>query len=50
VRSRKRTSPRPDRAIAASIAADPDEAGTIIDWNSATVELPPPKTVLDMRG
>jgi uncharacterized protein (DUF4415 family) len=35
--------------IEAQIAADPDEAGMVIDWASATVEMPQPKAVLNMR-
>lgn len=32
-----------------SIAADADEAGMTIDWDKATVEMPEPKVVLNMR-
>jgi uncharacterized protein (DUF4415 family) len=35
--------------IEAQIAADPDEADMVIDWDSATVEMPQPKVVLNMR-
>lgn len=28
--------------IEAQIAADPDEAGMVIDWDSATIEMPKP--------
>jgi uncharacterized protein (DUF4415 family) len=35
--------------IEAQIAADPDEAGMVIDWDSATIEMPQPKTTLNMR-
>ena len=35
--------------IEASIIADPDEAGMVVDWDSATVEMPQPKAVLNMR-
>jgi uncharacterized protein (DUF4415 family) len=35
--------------IAASIAADPDEADMVIDWSRGTVEMPQPKAVLNMR-
>ena len=35
--------------IEAAIADDPDEAGMIMDWENATVELPQPKAVLNMR-
>ena len=32
-----------------SIAADRDETGMAIDWDNATIELPQPKAVLNMR-
>ncbi|MGH7084249.1 MAG: BrnA antitoxin family protein [Acetobacteraceae bacterium] len=35
--------------IEAQITADPDEAGMVIDWDSATIELPKPKASLHMR-
>jgi uncharacterized protein (DUF4415 family) len=35
--------------IEASVASDPDETGMVIDWDSATVEMPQPKAVLNMR-
>jgi uncharacterized protein (DUF4415 family) len=35
--------------IEARFAADPDEAGTVIDWDSATIEMPQPKATLNMR-
>jgi uncharacterized protein (DUF4415 family) len=35
--------------IEAQIAADPDEASMVIDWDSATIEMPQPKAVLNMR-
>ena len=35
--------------IEASAASDPDEADMIMDWDSATVEMPRPKAVLNMR-
>ena len=38
-----------DAEIEASIATDPDEAGMVMDWDSATVEMPQPKAVLNMR-
>jgi uncharacterized protein (DUF4415 family) len=38
-----------DEEIEAQIAADPDEAGMVIDWDSATIEMPQPKTTLNMR-
>ncbi|MEJ0048403.1 MAG: BrnA antitoxin family protein [Rhodospirillales bacterium] len=36
-------------ALEASIAADPDEAGLEFDWANATLEIPQPKAVLNMR-
>jgi uncharacterized protein (DUF4415 family) len=35
--------------IEASIAADPDEAGMVVDWTRASVDMPHPKAVLNMR-
>ena len=35
--------------IAAAVASDPDEDEMIIDWNKATIEMPRPKAVLNMR-
>ncbi len=35
--------------IEAAIASDPDEAGMVIDWSTASAELPKPKAVLNMR-
>jgi uncharacterized protein (DUF4415 family) len=35
--------------IEADIASDPDEAGMVYDWTSATTEMPQPKVVLNMR-
>jgi uncharacterized protein (DUF4415 family) len=35
--------------IEAAIADDPDEAGMIVDWSKASVELPKPKAVLNIR-
>jgi uncharacterized protein (DUF4415 family) len=35
--------------LEASIAADPDEAGLTFDWSKASVEMPQPKAVLNMR-
>jgi uncharacterized protein (DUF4415 family) len=35
--------------IEAQVAADPDEAGMLVDWDSVTVELPKPKADLHMR-
>ena len=35
--------------IEAAIADDPDEAGLVVDWSKASIELPQPKVVLNMR-
>jgi uncharacterized protein (DUF4415 family) len=35
--------------IEASIAADADETGMVMDWDHAIVEMPRPKAVLNMR-
>lgn len=35
--------------IEASVAADADEADLVIDWDSASIELPKPKALLNMR-
>jgi uncharacterized protein (DUF4415 family) len=35
--------------IEAQIAADPDEAGMVYDWDNATTEIPKPKVDLHMR-
>jgi uncharacterized protein (DUF4415 family) len=35
--------------IEASIAADPDEAGLEVDWTQASINMPQPKAVLNMR-
>ena len=38
-----------DAQLEASIAADPDQAGMVMDWDNATVEIPKPTAVLNMR-
>ena len=38
-----------DAEIDAAIASDPDEAGMVVDWSKASVELPQHKAVLNMR-
>ena len=38
-----------DEELETSIAADPDEAGMVIDWDNATVEMPQPTALLNMR-
>jgi uncharacterized protein (DUF4415 family) len=35
--------------VEAAVASDEDEAGMVVDWSSATVDLPKPKAVLNMR-
>jgi uncharacterized protein (DUF4415 family) len=35
--------------IEASVASDPDEADMVMDWENATIEMPQPKAVLNMR-
>jgi len=35
--------------VEAAIVSDPDETDMIVDWTSATVDLPRPKSVLNMR-
>jgi uncharacterized protein (DUF4415 family) len=35
--------------IEASVASDPDEADMVMDWESATIEMPQAKAVLNMR-
>ena len=35
--------------IERAIASDPDEAGMVVDWKTATIDLPQPKSVLNMR-
>ena len=38
-----------EEEIEAQVAADPDEAGMVVDWDQVTVELPRPKADLHMR-
>ena len=35
--------------IEANIASDPDEIDMVMEWDNATIELPRPKAVLNMR-
>jgi uncharacterized protein (DUF4415 family) len=35
--------------IEAAVAADPDEAAMTVDWARASVDMPRPKAVLNMR-
>jgi len=45
----KRAASMTDAQIEAAVADDPDEAGMVMDWANATVELPQPKAKLNMR-
>ncbi len=45
----KKAAAMSDEELETSIAADPDEAGMVIDWDNATVEMPQPKALLNMR-
>lgn len=45
----KRAEALTQEQIEAAIASDPDEADMIVDWSTASVELPQPKAVLNMR-
>ncbi|HEX3881455.1 MAG TPA: BrnA antitoxin family protein [Stellaceae bacterium] len=38
-----------DEEIEAQVAADPDEAGMVYDWDTVVVDLPKPKADLHMR-
>jgi uncharacterized protein (DUF4415 family) len=38
-----------DAEIEANIADDSDETGMVIDWENASIELPRPKAILNMR-
>ncbi len=38
-----------EEELEAAIADDPDEAGLVFDWSQATVEMPQPKAVLNIR-
>ena len=38
-----------DADVEAAIASDPDEAGMIVDWSSATVAMPQPKKTMTIR-
>jgi uncharacterized protein (DUF4415 family) len=38
-----------DAEIEAAIADDPDETGMVVDWSKASIELPQPKAILNMR-
>jgi uncharacterized protein (DUF4415 family) len=35
--------------LKASIASDSDEAGMVVDWAKATIDMPRPKATLNMR-
>src|SRR5271163_4855409 len=45
----KKAAAMSDEQLEASIAANPDEAGMVMDWDSVTVELPKSKADLHMR-
>jgi len=45
----KKAAAMSDEQFETSIAADPDEAGMVTDWDKATVEMPQPKALLNMR-
>lgn len=45
----KRAEALTQEQIEAAIASDSDEADMIVDWSTASVELPQPKAVLNMR-
>ncbi len=45
----KRAAALTDAEIEAAVSDDPDEAGMTVDWTQASVELPQPKAVLNMR-
>ncbi len=38
-----------DEEVEAAAASDPEEADMVIDWDSASFEMPQPKAVLNMR-
>ncbi|MEI6757936.1 MAG: BrnA antitoxin family protein [Chlorobium sp.] len=38
-----------EEEIEAAIADDQDETGMVVDWSKASIELPQPKAVLNMR-
>ena len=38
-----------EEELEAAIASDPDEAGLVFDWSTATTVLPESKAVLNMR-
>jgi uncharacterized protein (DUF4415 family) len=44
-----RASAMTEAEIEAAVAEDADEAGMVIDWAQASVEVPQPKAVLNMR-
>ncbi len=45
----KRAAAIKQEELQASIAADPDQAAMVVDWSTATIEVPQPKAVLNMR-
>jgi uncharacterized protein (DUF4415 family) len=46
---RERIAATTPEEVEAQIAADPDEAGMVYDWDNATTEMPKPKVDLHMR-
>jgi len=44
-----RASAMTSEEIEAQVAADPDEAGMVVDWDTVTVDPPKPKADLHMR-
>ena len=45
----KRVAATTYKEIERQVAEDPDEAGMVVDWASASTEMPEPKAVLNMR-
>jgi uncharacterized protein (DUF4415 family) len=45
----ERTGATTQKEIEAQIAADPDEAGMVVDWDSITTVMPKPKIDVHMR-
>jgi uncharacterized protein (DUF4415 family) len=45
----KRVAALSEAEIEAAISTDSDEAETIFDWSKASIDLPQPKAVLNMR-
>lgn len=45
----KRSAAMTSKEVEASVASDPEEVGMIVDWESASIEMPQAKAVLNMR-